>query len=82
MVTLFRGGDLKEDLKELSDNQIKILAILKETPSITQRELSSQVGINEKNIRKNMSFLRDKGYITRVGGRKVGHWKVDLGNEN
>ena len=68
--------DLKEDLKELSENQLTILEIIKEMPTITQRQLSKKVGINEKNIRNNMTILKDKGILTREGGRKTGYWKI------
>ncbi|MBQ6070971.1 MAG: winged helix-turn-helix transcriptional regulator [Bacteroidales bacterium] len=73
--------DLEKDLEKLTDNQRKILAIMKENPYVTQSELSSLIGINSKNIRNNIAKLKSTGRLTRVGPDKGGWWKVvETGN--
>ena len=69
-------NDLKNDLKNLSPNQRKIMELIKSNNMITQAELSSKIGISPKNIRNNIAFLKQNGLIVRVGTRKNGHWEV------
>jgi predicted HTH transcriptional regulator len=73
--------DLKKDLrkdieKDLTQNQKRILKAIQKNAYITQLELSSIIKINEKNIRKNIEILKDKGFIKRIGPNKGGHWKI------
>ena len=69
--------DLEKDLEKLTDNQRKILEIMKGNPYVTQSELSSLIGINSKNIRNNIAKLKSAGRLTRVGPDKGGWWKVE-----
>ncbi|MDR1791928.1 MAG: DUF4062 domain-containing protein [Bacteroidales bacterium] len=70
--------DLKKDLKDssLSERQILILNEIKKNNFITQKELSVIIGINEKNVRNNISKLKSCGIIERVGPNKGGYWKI------
>ena len=73
--------DLKKDLKEkygLSVNQITIVEAVLENKYITQNALSERVGITAKNIRTNMSKLKDKGVLKRIGPLKGGYWEVEI----
>ncbi len=69
--------DLQRDLQNLTDNQKKILEIIRETPYVTQKELSEQIGINTKNIRNNIAKLKAAGRLTRIGPDKGGYWQVN-----
>ena len=69
--------DLQKDLQNLTDNQKKILEIIRETPYVTQKELSEQIGINTKNIRNNIAKLKAAGRLTRIGPDKGGYWQVN-----
>ena len=71
--------DLEKDLEKdgvLSENQVKILKAIKENKRITQKELTTIIGINEKNIRNNILILKNKGIIARIGPDKGGYWEV------
>jgi ATP-dependent DNA helicase RecG len=71
------GKDLGKDLeKDISQNQKKILDAIRRNAYITQHELSTIVRINEKNIRNNLSKLKAKGLIERIGPDKGGYWKI------
>jgi ATP-dependent DNA helicase RecG len=52
------------------------LLLIKENNAITQKELSMQIGINEKNIRNNIAKLKSRGIIERIGADKGGYWKI------
>ena len=42
----------------------------------TTVEMASILRMSPAGIRKNLSALRDGGYIERAGSRKTGSWKV------
>ena len=71
--------DLKIDLKRrygLNDTQSEILKAVHQNRFITQQELANRIGITPKNIRINMSRLKSKGLLSRVGPPKGGFWQV------
>lgn len=74
-----RGGsekNLEKDLEKLTENQRKIINLIKKNPNITQGELSKVINISEKNIRINISKLKQKGFLKRVGPDKGGYWEI------
>ena len=54
----------------------KILALLKEKPSITQNEMATYFGISVPSIKRAMKKLLESGRIVRKGGRRYGHWEI------
>jgi len=54
----------------------KILAICRESPSVTIPELALMLGITERSVQRNMQKLQLLGLLRRVGGRKEGYWEV------
>lgn len=69
--------DTANDTVNLSANQQKIIAAIKEKPFVTQAELAKIVGITKRNIVENMKKLQQKGVIRRVGADKNGCWQVE-----
>ena len=61
---------------KLNRTQEKILRLLRENSDATTAEMASILQMSPAGIRKNLSALRDGGYIERVGSRKAGSWKV------
>ena len=60
----------------LNENQIKILEIINENPSITQKEISKKLKISRDGVKYNMNILREMNIITREGATKNGYWKI------
>ncbi len=82
---VFRFGDgVKDRVKDgvkLSDNQQKILSLIFENKAITRQELAEKIGINVRNVDKNLNKLKERGLLSRSGSDKSGHWEiVDLNN--
>jgi len=70
--------NITENITEkLSNNQKKILEYITDNPYITSKELSILIGIAAENIRVNISKLKTKGLVERVGGDRGGHWKIN-----
>ena len=58
----------------LSVNQEKILQEIKNNSSVTAKILSEKIGISERKIQDNLKFLKEKKFISRIGGNKNGKW--------
>jgi len=57
-------------------NQRKILKFIKKDKFITTKELSKFIGISDRKIKENISKLKTKGLLKRIGPAKGGHWEV------
>ncbi len=60
----------------LSSRQREILKRLRENPSCTLAELASRLNVNEKTVRRDMTVLRQQGFVLREGSDKKGLWRV------
>ena len=68
--------DTVKDTVKLTGNQRGIMTAVKGNPSITAKELSLILGINLRNTKNNISKLKKKGLLKRIGPDKGGCWKV------
>jgi predicted HTH transcriptional regulator len=64
-ITTLSGAEARDAL---------VLASIRKNPSITQKELSAQLGISESTAQRATSNLKKKGIITRKGSKKSGAW--------
>ena len=86
-----RGNDLRIHFKALqralidqpkvSENQHdtlenKIVALLKENPSVTQGVLAEKTKVSVSSIKRTMKILSDTGRIVRKGGKRFGYWDI------
>jgi len=62
--------------EKLSVNRQKILNAMRENPSVSHVKLVELVGIGITNIEKNINYLKDHGWISRIGPDRGGHWEV------
>jgi ATP-dependent DNA helicase RecG len=63
-------------VEKLTDKQKMILELIKNNPSISKKEMSKTIGIRPSSIDKNITTLKEKGYLKRVGPAKGGHWEI------
>lgn len=61
-------------LVKLTDTQRKVLELINNNPSITHREMSQQLSVNEKTAQRATQALRESGLIRREGSDKTGLW--------
>ena len=54
----------------------RILALLRQNPSASRREIATSLGTTRSMVRYRLDKLRADGRIERVGPDKGGHWKV------
>ena len=73
--------DVPEDVLDVLENvpdsrQMKILQAIAADPFITTAKLAEQFQVTDKTIKRDLSALKDKGKIQRIGAERGGHWKV------
>lgn len=49
---------------------------MRHNPNITKSELVILIGISDTAIDNNIRYLRNNGYIKRIGENKNGYWEV------
>jgi ATP-dependent DNA helicase RecG len=62
---------------KLSKNQNLILQVLMENKELSMEKLAEKLGITVRSIERNISGLKKKGLLERVGSDKTGYWKVN-----
>jgi len=73
-----KRANMKVDRRgeQLSKNRQKILNTFKDDPTVSSVQLGEIVGIGSNNIEKDIRYLKEHGWICRVGSAKDGHWEV------
>ncbi len=54
----------------------KIVNMMKKDKNITALELANKLGVTDKTIKRDISKLKDKKRVVRVGSLKSGHWEI------
>lgn len=49
---------------------------MRDNPNITTEELHHILSISETAVENNITFLKENGYVERIGVKKTGYWKV------
>jgi predicted HTH transcriptional regulator len=55
---------------------ISVLEAIRRNPSISRSELASLLGVSESTVYREITELKAKGVLRRVGETKNGHWEV------
>jgi predicted HTH transcriptional regulator len=61
---------------KVTENQQIILDNISKEPRITSDELAKIVGISLRKIKENISKLKAKGFLERIGPDRGGYWKA------
>jgi ATP-dependent DNA helicase RecG len=62
--------------EKLTENRQKIIDYMLQNKKISAKELAELVGISQRKMEKNISWLKEKGLIKRIGPAKGGHWEI------
>ena len=60
----------------LNATRKQILSEMRHNPNITKAELKIIIGISDTAIDNNIRYLKNNGYLERIGSNKDGYWKV------
>lgn len=67
-------GDMSET--KLTERQQKILNIIKESPTITGKQMSEMLSVSQRTIERDLSALQKKGVLKREGKDNDGLWVI------
>lgn len=65
-------GDLSET--KLTERQLKIINLIKESPSITAKQMSETLSVSSRTIERDISTLQKIGILKREGKDNSGIW--------
>lgn len=66
----------QENYAMLNETQIHIIKLIKENPSITQKEIAKELKMTRDGVKYNMNVLKEMSIISREGSTKKGNWKI------
>ena len=61
---------------KVTERQVVILEEIGKNTYITAQQLSDILGISLRKTKENLSKLKERGIIRRVGPDKGGHWEI------
>ena len=61
---------------KLSERQQKILNLIKESPTITGKQMSETLSVSQRTIERDLSALRKHGVLKREGKDNDGVWQL------
>lgn len=69
-------GDKRGDKKEMPDNYVKVLHLIRDNPNATKPQMAKELHVGKSTIDRAMEHLKNKGLIERMGSNKFGYWKA------
>ena len=81
-VTIYRhpeftnNGVVNGVVKNLTENESKVLVCLREEPSISKKRISEETGISARTVDRIIAELKRRQIIERKGSDKNGEWIV------
>lgn len=69
-----KNATLKCDFE--TKEELEIIRLIRENPSITQNEIQKKTGISLGTIKRVLPKLQEKGMIVREGGKRFGKWVI------
>ena len=75
-------GDHDGDMSEtkLTERQQKILNLIKESPTITGKQMSETLSVSQRTIERDLSLLKKMGILKHEGKDNAGKWiaRIDI----
>lgn len=59
-----------------TENEIKLLELLKKNPNMTQVDFSTALNVSRRTVSTILANLKEKKRIERVGSDRKGYWKI------
>ena len=68
---------IQSDPEVIQSDPEQLIELIRMRPTISRTELSKQLGISERQVRKIIDQLRKDGKLTREGGDYKGKWIIN-----
>lgn len=72
----FKFPKVQNDTLKCTLEEMAVLKLIGENPSITQKEIIDKTGKSLSTVKRIMALLQKKEYIRRVNGKRYGKWEV------
>jgi len=73
----FKDKNMDGELSGTSEKtSVKIITLLKNTPTLTIKNLADKIGVTARSIERNIKNIQEQGLLRRKGSDKGGHWEV------
>ena len=71
-------GDYDGDMSEtkLTERQQKIINLIKESPTITAKQMSETLSVSQRTIERDLSALKEMEILKRKGKDNDGMWVI------
>ena len=66
----------------LTDKSKAVLALIKEQPDITEREIAAQLGWKINRVKYQIDKMKSQNVIQRIGTSQKGYWKILIENSS
>ena len=60
----------------LTEREKRIVELIFENKDVTTKKIAEELKVTEKTVKRDISDLKDKLIIERVGGKNGGYWKI------
>ena len=67
-------GEMSE--REITDRQQNILNLIKESPTITAKQMSERLSVTQRTIERDIAILKKKNILKRNGNDYNGEWVI------
>ena len=76
-------GDFVGDVSvtELTERQRKIIDLVRESPSMTAKQMSETLSVSQRTVERDLAVMREMGVIKREGKDNNGIWRVGFEGE-
>lgn len=67
----------QNDTLELSLEELAIINVIRDNPTVTQKKISELTGKSERTIKRRTVEMQEKGLISRENGKRNGKWLIN-----
>ncbi len=53
------------------------ISALSNAAVLTGKQMEAKIGVGSTTIQKSIAFLKNNGWITRMGSNKTGYWRIE-----
>ena len=65
-------------IENVTERQDSIIRLIKARPNITIAEIANRIGVVPMTINRDITVLKEKSILQRIGGDKGGYWQINM----
>lgn len=68
----------QNDLQNVTLDEAAVLNLIRNEPLITQKKIALSISKSSRTVKRTIDSLKEKGIVSREGGKRFGYWKVNV----